>query len=115
MTYTPTSLTVTEDEWLTVDLPFVTGTQASGTSIFQAGTRYAVTVSGTYDYELDLKTIVFNYTGPGASDNVYLKDVEFYKSISWHVHSVKEINSQFIIFHCVRTSGRRDSRRRSYG
>ena len=115
MTYTPASLTVTEDEWLTVDVPFVTGTQASGTSIFQGGTRYAVAVSGTYDYETDLKTIVFNYTGPGSTDNVYLKGVEFYKSISWHVHSLKELNEQYSIYNCVRTRGKRDSVRRSYG
>jgi len=112
LTYTPTALTVTEDEWLTIDFPFVSGTTA--TSIYQTGVRYATTVGGTYDYEKDLQTVVFNYTGPGATDNVYLKGVEFYKSISWHVHSLKELNTQFTTYNCVRVRGRRDSIRRSY-
>ena len=112
LTYTPSSLTVTEDKWLTVDVPFISGTSA--TSIYQAGTRYATTVGGTYDYESDLKTIVFNYTGPGSADNVKLKEVEFYKSVSWHVHSLKDMTDGYIIFDCVRTKGRNDSRRRAY-
>jgi len=113
LTYTPTALTVTNDEWLTVDVPFISGTSA--TSIYQAGTRYATTVGGTYDYETDLKTIVFNYTGPAASsDTVQLKGVEFYKSVSWHVHSLKDMTDGYIIFNCVRVSGRSDAKRRAY-
>ena len=97
LTYTPTALTVTNDEWLTVDVPFISGTSA--TSVYQAGTRYATTVGGTYDYETDLKTIVFNFTGPAASsDTVQLKGVEFYKSVSWHVHSLKDMTDGYIIF-----------------
>ena len=113
LTYTPTALTVTNDEWLTVDVPFISGTSA--TSVYQAGTRYATTVGGTYDYETDLKTIVFNYTGPAASsDTVQLKGVEFYKSVSWHVHSLKDMTDGYIIFNCVRVSGRSDAKRRAY-
>ena len=113
LTYTPTALTVTNDEWLTVDVPFISGTSA--TSVYQAGTRYATTVSTDYDYETDLKTIVFNYTGPAASaDTVQLKGVEFYKSVSWHVHSLKDMTDGYIIFNCVRVSGRSDAKRRAY-
>ena len=113
LTYTPTALTVTNDEWLTVDVPFISGTSA--TSVYQAGTRYATTVGGTYDYETDLKTIVFNFTGPAASsDTVQLKGVEFYKSVSWHVHSLKDMTDGYIIFNCVRVSGRSDAKRRAY-
>ena len=122
LTYTPTTLTVTNDEWLTVDIPFtqdivVSGaTAASGTSIYQAATRYNVAVAaGTdFDYETDLKTLVFNYTGPGSSDTVQLKGVEFYKSVSWHVHSLKDMTDGYIIFNCVRTRGRSDAKRRAY-
>ena len=49
----------------------------------------------------------------GYIDNVN-KDVEFYKSVSWHVHSLKELNTDFITYNCVRTRGRRDSVRRAY-
>ena len=113
LTYTPTALTVTNDEWLTVDVPFISGTSA--TSVYQAGTRYATTVSTDYDYETDLKTIVFNFTGPAASSyTVQLKGVEFYKSVSWHVHSLKDMTDGYIIFNCVRVSGRSDAKRRAY-
>ena len=112
LTYTPAALTVTNDEWLTVDLPFVSGTSAS--SIYQAGTRHAVTVGGTYDYETTLKKIVFNYTGPGSTDNVQLKGAEFYKSVAWSVHSLKDMTDGYMIFNCVRTQGRDDARRRAY-
>ena len=112
LTYTPAALTVTEDKWLTVDVPFVSGT--TDTSIYQGGTRYSTTIGGTYDYETDLKTIVFNYTGPGSANNVQLKAVEFYKSVSWHVHSLKDMTDGYIIFNCVRTRGRSDSKRRAY-
>ena len=113
LTYTPSSLTVSQDSWLTVDIPFVSGTSA--TSIYQSGTRYATTVAGTFNYETNLDTIAFNWTGPeGDSKIVYLKEVEFYKSVSWHVHSLKDMTDGYIIFDCVRTRGRNDSRRRAY-
>ena len=98
-----------------MDVPFVTGTVASGTSIYDSGTRYAVTVASgaSFTYVQDFRDFEFNVSG-SDEDIVYVKDIKFYKSISWHVHSVKEINNQFIIFNCVRTSGKRDSRRRAY-
>jgi len=117
LTITPTTpaLTLTEDEWLTIDVPYVSGTTA--TSIFKGGTRHATTVAdgGNYDYEKDLVSVKFNWTGPATNaDIVYLKDVELYKSVSWHVHSLKDMTDGYIIFDCVRTQGRNDSRRRAY-
>ena len=113
LTYTPTALALTADEYLTVDLPFVSGT--SLTSIYQGGTRYSTTVAGTYDYETDLKTVQFNWTGPAAgTDTVSLKQIEFYKSVSWHVHSLKDKTDGYIIFNCIRTEGRSDAKRRAY-
>ena len=113
LTYTPTALALTADEYLTVDLPFVSGTSA--TSIYQGGTRYATTVAGTYDYETTLKTVAFNWTGPSsANDTISLKQIEFYKSVSWHVHSLKDMTDGYIIFNCVRTQGRSDAKRRAY-
>ena len=123
LTYTPATLTVANDAWLTVDVPFTKdivasgATAVSGTSIYQDGARSNVAVAaGTdFDYEADLATLVFNYTGPAASsDTVQLKGVEFYKSVSWHVHSLKDMTDGYIIFNCVRTRGRSDAKRRAY-
>ena len=113
LTYTPTSLTVPSGNWLTVDVPYISGTTA--TSIYRDGTRYAVSVGGTYDYETNVDKLQVNYTGYGAATNtIQLKEVEFYKSVSWHVHSLKDMTDGYIIFDCVRTRGRNDSRRRAY-
>ena len=113
LTYTPTSLTVPSGNWLTVDVPYVSGTSA--TSIYRDGTRYAVTVGGTYDYETNVDKIQINYTGYGAATNtVQIKELEFYKSVSWHVHSLKDMTDGYIIFNCVRTAGRDDAKRRAY-
>lgn len=113
LTFTPTALTVPSGTWLTIDVPYVSGT--SSTSIYRDGTRYAVTVAGTYDYETNIKTLEFNYTGYSAgTDTVQIKEVEYYKSVSWHVHSLKDMTDGYIIFNCVRTRGRDDSKRRAY-
>ena len=114
LTYTPSSLTVPSGSWLTIDVPYEENT--TSTSVFRDGTRYAVTVGGTYDYETNVNKLQVNYTGYGATSNtVQLKEVEFYKSLSWHVHSLKDMTDGYIIFNCVRTKGRRDSLRRAYG
>ena len=113
LTYTPSALTLTSGSWLTVDVPFISGTTA--TSIYKGGTRYATTVGGTYDYEKNLSSIKFTYSGlDSTADLLYLKSIEFYKSVSWHVHSLKDMTDGYIIFDCVRTAGRYDSRRRAY-
>ena len=123
ITYTPASLSIPTDSWMTVDVPFVSGTQvgstpvASGTSIYRDGTRYAVTATtGTsFDYEADFRDFEFGISGAASGNTVMVRDIKFYKSISWHVHSLKELNDEYMIFNCVRTSGKRDSRRRAYG
>ena len=113
LTYSPTALTVPSGAWLTVDVPYISG--SSATSVYRDGTRYATTVAGTYDYEKNLKLFELNYTGyTGVSNTLQIKEVEFYKSVSWHVHSLKDMTDGYIIFNCVRTKGRYDSRRRAY-
>tara|TARA_R110000824_G_scaffold1291_3_gene6735 strand:- start:14865 stop:15818 length:954 start_codon:yes stop_codon:yes gene_type:complete len=113
LTFTPTALTVPSGTWLTIDVPYVSGTSA--TSIYRGGTRYAVTVAGTYDYETNIKTLEFNYTGyTGVTNTVQIREVEYYKSIAWSVHSLKDMTDGYMIFNCVRTKGRYDSRRRAY-
>jgi len=116
-TYAPASLTsIPTGTWLTVDVPWITGTVDDGTSIFESGTRYATTVTSgsSYDYEADLRDLEFNISGTADGDAIYLKEVEFYKSISWHVHSLKDMTDGYIIFNCIRTSGRSDAKRRAY-
>tara|TARA_R100001163_G_scaffold23088_1_gene19456 strand:- start:920 stop:1879 length:960 start_codon:yes stop_codon:yes gene_type:complete len=113
LTYTPTALTIPSGNWLTVDVPYISGTSA--TSIYRDGTRYAVSVGGTYDYEQNVNKIQLNYTGfTGVTNTVQVKELEFYKSVSWHVHSLKDMTDGYIIFNCVRTRGRDDARRRAY-
>ena len=113
LTYTPTALTIPSGNWLTVDVPYISGTSA--TSIYRDGTRYAVSVGGTYDYEQNVNKIQLNYTGfTGVTNTVQVKELEFYKSVSWHVHSLKDMTDGYIIFNFVRTRGRDDARRRAY-
>ena len=113
LTYTPSSLTIPSGQWLTIDLPYISGSTA--TSIYRDGTRYATTIGGTYDYETNVKAFQINYTGFTATTNtIQIKEVEYYKSVSWHVHSLKDMTDGYIIFNCVRTSGRDDARRRAY-
>ena len=99
-----------------MDVPWVVGTVASGTSIYNAGTRYAVTATSgaSYDYEADFRDFELEVSGAASGNTVMVRGIEYYKSIAWSVHSLKEINHEFMIFNCVRTRGKRDSRRRSY-
>ena len=116
ITYTPASLSIPTGSWLTVDVPFVSGTVASGTSIYMDGTRYAVTVTSgsSFDYEANFRDFEIGVSGAADGNIVYVRGIIYYKSISWHVHSLKELNTEFTTFNCVRTTGRRDSRRRAY-
>ena len=102
--------------WLTVDVPFTTGSLSDGTSIYQTGSRYAVTTTTGSGFDVEANTQGFQVTfSADASDTIQLKEVEYYKSLSWHVHSLKDMTDGYIIFNCVRTKGRRDSLRRAYG
>jgi len=116
ITYTPASLSIPTGSWLTVDVPFESGTVGSGTSIYESGTRYAVTVTtgSSFDYEANFRDLEFEVSGAESGNTVMVRDIRFYKSISWHVHSLKELNDEFMIFNTVRTRGKRDSRRRAY-
>jgi len=114
--YAAASLSIPTGSWLTVDLPFVSGTVASGTSIYMDGTRYAITVTtgSSFDYEANFRDFEFEVSGAASGNTVMVRNIKFYKSISWHVHSLKELNSDFTTYNCVRTRGNRDSRRRAY-
>ena len=111
--YDNANFVLLDDNYLTIDMPFVTGT--STTSIYQTGSRNAVTVStgASFDYEEDLRQVKLFFSADNG-DTLQVKEVEYYKSVSWHVHSLKDMTDGYIIFDCVRTRGRNDSRRRAY-
>ena len=112
--YAPSSLTIPTSSWLTVDVPFISGTSAS--SIYLNGVRKAVTVTtgSSFDYENDLRDFELRVSGSASGNKIYVKAIEYYKSVSWHVHSLKDMTDGYIIFNCVRTRGRDDARRRAY-
>ena len=115
-TYAPASLSLPTGSWLTIDMPWDEGTVASGSSIYMDGTRYAVTVTSgsSFDYEANFRDFELEVSGAASGNTVMIRDIKYYKSISWHVHSLKELNTDFITYNCVRTRGKRDSRRRAY-
>lgn len=103
---------LTNDTWLSVDTPFISGTSA--TSIYQEGTRHPVEITSgsSFDYKGDLNKFTFNVEASEAA--VQLKEIEFYKSIDWSVHSIRDYNDEYMCLECVRTSGKRQSLRRAY-
>lgn len=129
LTYTPSStLTIPTGSWLTVDVPFVIGVEgtsgptsrtdnASGSSIYRHGARYNVGVvaGASFDFESDFRTFTLTTSGAAAAYTIYIKGMHYNKTINWHVHSLREYNSDYMVFNCVRVRGKRDSRRRAYG
>ena len=113
-------IVLVDNAWLTIDLPWTTdivesgATAASGTSIYQTGTRTNIEVEAgdTYDYTKNLRQVKLLFGGT-SGDTIQIKDIKFYKSLEWSVHSVKELNDDFNVFNVVRTAGRIDSRRRA--
>ena len=107
-----TNFILLDDNWLSIDVPFISGT--TNTSIYQTGIRYdtPVTTGVQFNYAEDLRIFRVEYNAD-SGDTLQIKDVEYYKSLEWSVHSVKELNDDFNVFNVVRTAGRIDSRRRA--
>ena len=117
LTYTTGStLTIPTGSWLTIDVPFGSGSIADGTSIYKAGTRTAVSMASgsSWNEEYPFERLELSVDGT-KGNTVMVRSIEYYKSISWHVHSLKDMTDGYIIFNCVRTTGKRDSLRRAYG
>ena len=117
ITYTPASLSIPTGSWLTIDVPFASGSVSEGTSIYLSGTRYAtpMTTGSSFDDEANFRDFELGLSGAASGNKVMVRGIKYYKSIEWHVHSCKELNDDFLTFNCVRTRGKRDSRRRAYG
>ena len=103
-----------DETYLTIDLPFASGT--TSTSIYQTGSRNAVTLTeGTdFDYLNDFRKLQINFNADNG-DTITIKNIKYYKSAEWSIHEINDYNDEFMSLSCVRTEGRRDSRRRAYG
>ena len=103
-----------DDTYLTVDLPFTSGTTSA--SIYQNGTRHntPVTSGASFNYINDLRIFRLEFNCDNA-DKLTIKDVKYYKSAEWSIHEINDYNDEFMSLSCVRTEGRRDSRRQAYG
>ncbi len=111
---TSSNVLVPTDDWVTVDVPYTSGTSLS--SVYLNGVRYgfnvtqgASWVNGTYAFN----KLTFDVSG--ASSELKIKELKFYKSSVWHVQKVNDYNDEYMAFDCVRTSGKRDKIRRAYG
>ena len=115
ITYTPASLSIPTGSWLTVDLPFVTGSVTSGSSIYLDGTRHAVTITSgsSFNYEADFRDFEFGISGAASGNKVYVRDIKYYKSIRWMVQAVRDYNDDYVIYECVRIKGKSDKNRRA--
>ena len=103
-----------DETYLTIDLPFTSGT--TSTSIYQTGSRNAVTLTegADFDYLNDFRKLQINFNADNG-DTITIKNIKYYKSAEWSIHEINDYNDEFMSLSCVRTEGRRDSRRRAYG
>jgi len=109
---------ILDNNLLTIDLPFVSGTTSA--SIYQTGSRNGVTVSiggglsQEAQYQADFRKLQIDFSATNG-DTITVKDIKYYKSSEWSIHEINDYNDEFMSLSCVRTEGRRDSRRRAYG
>jgi hypothetical protein len=109
-------LMIPASDWLTVDVPFISGTVAASSSVYISGTRYGVAVStgSNFNYISGSKYYRWTISGNASGNKVYLRNLRQYKSIEWSVRRVDDYNEEYICLDCVRTAGRDDKLRRAY-
>ena len=117
--YNNADVTIPTEEWLTVDYPFVSGTTthpASSSSIYLSGTRYNVPITNATSgsYNNPLHKLTFNVSSSASGNRIYLRSINYYKSIEWSIHQINDYDDDFMVMDCVRTSGKRESIRRAY-
>jgi len=118
-TFANSTLTIPTESWLTIDYPFVSGTvthPASTSSVYLSGTRYGVDITSgaSFNYKDNLNLFSLSVSSSASGNKVYLRAAKYYKGIEWSVHSVNDYNDEYMVFDCVRTAGKRESRRRAY-
>ena len=102
--------------FITVDVPRYP-VPSSG-NIYIDGTRYGINsvVSGSnFTDRLKLSNFEIVFASSAIGKTYYLRNVKFYKSSEWSIHSINDYNDEYMSLSCVRTAGKRDSRRRAYG
>mgnify|MGYP003110500820 FL=1 len=103
-------------DFATIDVPrFPVPTSGN---IYINGTRYGINniVSGaSFTDTLKLSNFEIIFSSATVGKTYYLRNVKFYKASEWSIHSINDYNDEYMSLSCVRTSGKRDSRRRAYG
>jgi len=126
--------------WYKVDLPFTSGSLTSGATHFA---NYTPVNDYEEDGETfgNAINIVLNptsgsltggempWTGSNQADHFFgfrvrrredtegsfsVRNIKFYRTIPWSIHSVKEYNSDFMVLNCVRTDGDSMQRQEAY-
>jgi len=107
-------ITIPSGSWYTIDLPFLSGTTATSSYLNGARSSYTITSGNTFKFTDSFKRLRFKFDDLDTGEAVYMKGVKFYKSTEWSVHSVRDYTDEYMCLECVRTAGKRDSRRRAY-
>ena len=100
--------------WTTIDVPYVSGTSLSSLYINGNYNKLNVTQGASWkNGTFALNNIMFDVSG--ANSKLEIKEFKFYKSSNWSVLKVNDYNDEYMVFDCVRTTGKRDKLRRAYG
>ena len=134
------ALILNDDVWYKVDIPFTSGSLTTGPTHYsnyipvndytgqgrQMGNAFNIVLNPTSG---DLTGPNFPWTGGANSDyfigfrvrrneaqegSVSVRNIKFYRTIPWSVHSVKEYNTDFMVLNCVRTDGDSMQRQEAY-
>ena len=73
-----------------------------------------ITSGASFDYKDNLNLFSLSVSSSASGNKLYLRTAKYYKGIEWSVHSVNDYNDEYMVFDCVRTAGKRESRRRAY-
>ena len=103
------------------DLPVSNVKAGDTTTVWQNGVAYTYTASISNDFDVHKLTGQDDYSltslsiTTGASPEVNIKNIFFYKEAEWRIDSIKEYRNEYIEVRAVRVRGNRTSRRRAYG
>ena len=103
------------------DLPVSNVKAGDTTTVWQNGIAYTYTASISNDFDVHKLTGHDDYSltslsiTTGASPEVNIKNIFFYKEAEWRIDSIKEYRNEYIEVRAVRVRGNRTSRRRAYG
>ena len=133
-------LHLSDEVWYKVDLPFTSGSLTTSPTHY---TNYTTVNDYTGEgsqfgnaINIVLNPTVGSLTGPnfpwtGGSTTDYffgfrvrrrenvegsisIRNIKFYRTIPWSVHSVKEYNSDYMVLNCIRTDGDSMQRQEAY-